>query len=142
MTIKLTSDEMRYITLFEGMTGARVHDCVIDESENRIIFVVKKGDIGIAIGERGDKIRKIRQAIGKSIKVIEYSDDITEFLKNTFVPAEIKNINVVEHDGKRVAIMTVEKQERGIVIGTKGRKIQNAKKLAHRYYGIHDILIA
>jgi N utilization substance protein A len=142
MTIKLTSEEMRYITFFEETTGARVHDCVIDESENRIIFVVKKGDIGIAIGGRGDKIRKVRQAIGKSIKVIEYSDDITEFLKNTFVPAKVKNINVVEHDGKRVAIITVEKQEKGIVIGTKGRKIQNAKKLAHRYYGIHDILIA
>jgi len=142
MTIKLTSEEMRYITFFEGMTGARVHDCVIDESENRIIFVVKKGDIGIAIGGRGDKIRKARQVIGKSIRIIEYSDDITEFLKNTFAPAQVKNVNVVEHDGKRVAIMTVEKQEKGIVIGTKGRKIQNAKKLAHRYYGIHDILIA
>jgi N utilization substance protein A len=142
MTIKLTSEEMRYITLFEGMTGARVHDCVIDESENRIIFVVKKGDIGIAIGGRGDKIRKAKRVIGKNIRVIEYSDDIMEFLKNTFAPAHIKNVNVVEHDGKRVAIMTVEKQEKGIVIGAKGKKIQNAKKLAHRYYGIHDILIA
>jgi N utilization substance protein A len=142
MTIKLTSEEMRYITLFEGMTGARVHDCVIDESGNRIIFVVKKGDIGIAIGGRGDKIRNARRVIGKGIKVIEYSDDIIEFLKNTFAPAQVKNVNVVEHDGKRVAIMTVEKQDKGIVIGAKGKKIKNAKKLAHRYYGIHDILIA
>jgi N utilization substance protein A len=142
MTIKLTSEEMRYITLFEGMTGARVHDCVIDESENKIIFVVKKGDIGIAVGGRGDKIRKAKRVIGKKIRVIEYSDDIIEFLKNTFAPAQVKNVNVVEHDGKRVAIMTVEKQEKGIVIGAKGKKIKNAKKLAHRYYGIHDILIA
>jgi N utilization substance protein A len=142
MTIKLTSEEMRYITLFEGMTGARVHDCVIDESENRIIFVVKKGDIGIAIGGRGDKIRKAKRIIGKNVRVIEYSDDIIEFLKNTFAPAQVKNVKVVEHDGKRVAIMTVEKQEKGMVIGAKGKKIQNAKKLAHRYYGIHDILIA
>lgn len=142
MTIKLTSDEMRYITLFEGITGARVHDCVIDESGNRIIFVVKKGDIGIAIGGRGSKIRKVRQMIGKSVNVIEYSDNPTEFLKNTFAPANIKNIDVVEQDGKRVAIMTVEKQEKGIAIGTKGKKIRNAKKLAHRYYGIHDIVIA
>jgi len=142
MTIKLTSEEMRYITFFEGMTGARVHDCVIEEGGNRIIFVVKKGNIGIAIGGRGDKIRKARNIIGKSIKVIEYSDDITEFLKNTFAPAQVKNVNVVEHDGKRVVIMTIEKQEKGMVIGAKGRKIQNAKKLAHRYYGIHDILIA
>ena len=141
MIIKLTSEEMRYIALFEGVTGARVHDCVIDEGGDKIIFVVKKGDIGLAIGGRGSNVRKVRQMTGKSINVIEYSDDPTEFLKNTFAPANIKNIDVVEHDGKKVAIMTVEKQEKGIAIGAKGKKIRNAKKLARRYYGIHDIVI-
>lgn len=139
MTIKLTSEEMRYITLFEGMTGARVHDCVIDESGSGIIFVVKKGDIGLAIGRRGDKIRRARQVIGKSIEVIEHSDELTEFLKNTFAPANVKNINVIEREGKKVAIVTIEKQDKGIAIGAKGKKIRNAKKLAHRHYGIHDI---
>ncbi len=142
MTIKLTSEEMRYITLFEGMTGARVHDCVIDESGSGLVFVVKKGDIGLAIGRKGDKIRRARQVIGKSIEVIEYSDDFTEFLKNTFVPARVKEINVVEREGKKVAIVTIEKQDKGIAIGVKGKKIQNAKKLVHRHYEIHDILLA
>jgi len=142
MTIKLTSEEMRYITLFEGITGARVHDCVIDENDNSIIFVVKKGEMGAAIGGKGSKIRNARRTIGKSIKVIEYSEDLTEFLKNIFAPAKVKSIDVVEQDGKKVAIITVEKQEKGIAIGAKGKKIKNAKKLVNRYYGIHDIVIA
>jgi N utilization substance protein A len=142
MIIKLTSEEMRYITLFEGITGARVHDCVIDEGGNRITFVVKKGEIGTAIGGRGSRIRKVRQMIGKSVNVVEYSDEPTEFLKNIFAPADIKKIDVIEQDGKKVAIMSVEKQEKGMAIGARGRKIKNAKKLANRYYGIHDIVIA
>lgn len=139
MTIKLTSEEMRYIALFEGMTGARVRDCVINENGSGLVFVVKKGDIGLAIGKKGDNIQRARQAVGKSIDVVEYSDDLKEFLKNTFAPAKIKDINVVERDGKRVAIVAIEKQDRGIAIGAKGKKIQNAKKLAHRHYEICDI---
>ena len=139
MTVKLTSEEMRYITLFEGMTGARVHDCIIDESRRGLVFVVKKGDIGLAIGKKGDKVRRARQVMGKSIEVVEYSDDFTEFIKNTFAPAKVKDINVVEQEGKRVAIVSIEREDRGIAIGAKGKKIHNAKKLANRHYEIHDI---
>lgn len=141
MTIKITSEEMRYITLFEGMTGARVHDCVIDDSGKSIIFVVKKGDLGLAIGKGGNKIRRARRVIGKSVNVIEHFDNFAEFLKNTLAPAKLKDINVVEREGKKVAMVTVEKQERGMAIGAGGKKIQNIKKLTSRHYGIHDILL-
>ncbi|HID28814.1 MAG TPA: NusA-like transcription termination signal-binding factor [Desulfobacterales bacterium] len=141
MTIKLTSEEMRYITLFEGMTGARVHDCVIEDNGKGVIFVIKKGELGLAIGKGGNKIRRARRVIGKSVNVIERFDDFAEFLKNILAPANVKDIHVVEREGKRVAMVTVEKQERGMVIGTGGKKIQSAKKLASRHYGIHDILL-
>lgn len=142
MTVKLTSDEMRYITLFEGITHARVHDCVIDEQGRGVTFVVKKGNIGLAIGKNGDRIRKVRQMIGKSVEVIEHSDDPIEFLKNTLAPARVKEINIVERDGKKVAIVVVEREYKGMAIGLKGRKIQKAKKLAQRHHEIHDISLA
>lgn len=139
MTVKLTSDEMRYITLFEGITRARVQDCVIDERGGCVTFVVKKGNIGLAIGRNGDRIRKARQMIGKSVDVIEYSEDPVEFLKNTLAPAKVNEVSIVERDGKKVAMVTVERQDKGMAIGPKGRKIQNAKRLARRHYDIHDI---
>ncbi|MDI6883544.1 MAG: NusA-like transcription termination signal-binding factor [Hadesarchaea archaeon] len=139
MTIKFTSDEMRYITFFEGLTGARIHDCVINEGSNMITFVVKKGDIGLAIGKGGSKIKKAKQMMGKSIEVVEYSDNPIEFLKNTLSPARVKTINIIEQEGRRIAMVTVEMQDKGVAVGRKGRKIQNAKKLAQRHYDIHDI---
>lgn len=139
MTIKLTSDEIRYIAFFEKLTGASVRDCVIDESGNFITFVVKKGEIGLAIGKGGSNVRRARQMIGKGIEIVEYSEEPTEFIKNMFTPARVKSISITERDGKRIAAVTVEVQDKGIAVGKKGKKIQNAKKLAQRHHDIHDI---
>ena len=55
--IKLTAEEMRYIALFQDLTRATVRDCIIDNDENRIIFLVKPGDMGLAIGRNGINIK-------------------------------------------------------------------------------------
>ena len=67
MSVKLGVDEMRYIAFFESLTGARVVDCLVHEGENKLTFVVRDGDIGLAIGKGGAKIQKARRMIGKSI---------------------------------------------------------------------------
>ncbi|TRM83957.1 NusA-like transcription termination signal-binding factor, partial [Sulfolobus sp. F3] len=36
--IKLTPEEIRYISLFQDVTKAVVRDCIIDNENNRIIF--------------------------------------------------------------------------------------------------------
>ena len=56
--IKFTSREMRYIALFQSITGATVKDCIVDNDLNRIIFVVKEGNIGMAIGKKGKNIHE------------------------------------------------------------------------------------
>ena len=140
--IKLTAEEMRYITFFEKLTDARLHDCVISDDGRSIIFVVKKGDMGIAIGKNGSKIKKVQRAIGKSVQVIEHTDDLNEFLNNFLSPVKVLEVNLVEQDGKRIAKITVEKHEKGMAIGARGRRIQGLKKLAERYFGLVDVVIA
>ena len=54
--IRFTGREMRYIALFESITGATAKDCIVDDELNRIIFIVKEGDIGAAIGKGGKNI--------------------------------------------------------------------------------------
>lgn len=139
MSIKLSADEMRYIALFEGLTGARVQDCIIHENGARLTFVVKTGDIGFVIGKGGNNIRKTKRMIGKSVEVVEYSADPVKFVKNILMPARVKGVNIVEREGKKIALIDVEEQDRGIAIGRGGRKIQCAKKLALRHHGIQDI---
>ncbi len=139
MSIKLSADEMRYIALFEGLTGARVHDCIIHENGARLTFVVKTGDIGLAIGKDGNKIRRAKRVIGKSVEVVEHSADPVKFVKNILMPARVRRVNIVEREGKKIALIDVEEQDRGIAVGRGGRKIQCAKKLALRHHEIQDI---
>ena len=44
--IRINSEELKYMTLFETMTGATIKDCV--QEEESIGFVVKKGDMGFS----------------------------------------------------------------------------------------------
>src|SRR6266699_3252015 len=76
--IKLTSEEMKYMALFESITGATTQDCIIDEKLERIIFVAKPGDMGLAIGKGGKNIvvvevdpRDKAIAIGKNGRTID-----------------------------------------------------------------------
>ena len=139
MSIKLGADEMRYIALFEGLTGAKVHDCIIHENGAKLTFVVKAGDIGLAIGKGGNKIRRVNQVIGKSIEIVEHSTDPVEFVKNVLAPARVRGVNIVEREDKKIALIDVEEQDRGIAVGRGGKKIQCAKKLVLRHHGIQNI---
>ncbi len=45
--VKLTEDCMRLISQFESLTGAGSRDCVVDERNARLIFVINPGDMGL-----------------------------------------------------------------------------------------------
>ena len=47
--IKLTTDQMRLMSLFQNVTKATARDCVEDEKLDRLIFVVNEGKMGLAI---------------------------------------------------------------------------------------------
>ncbi len=142
MGVKLGADEMRYIALLEKLTGANVCDCLVDERGNEVTFVVRSGDIGLAIGKGGCRIKRVKQMMGKSVEVIEYSDDPAEFVKNALGPAKVRGVTIAEREGKKVALAEVESLNRGRVIGRGGKNIQRAKLLALRHHDIHDISLA
>lgn len=141
MTLKITSEEMRYIALFEGLTGAHVKDCVINDNGELITFVVKEGEMGLAIGKGGNKIRRVERMVGKDVEVIEYSDDPTAFVKNVLAPARAESVEITEQGGKKIAIAIVELGDKKVAIGRRGRKIENAKKLLERHHKIQDLIL-
>lgn len=140
--IKLTPDEMRYIALFQDITGAVVKDCIVDNSENRIIFLVRPGDMGLAIGRNGINIKRIRKIIGKNIEVVEYSDKLEELAKNALAPARVRSVKVVpRHDGKKVVYVDVDPRDKGIAIGKAGRNVARAKLILKRYFDVHSVIV-
>ncbi|OYT57165.1 MAG: NusA-like transcription termination signal-binding factor [Thermoprotei archaeon] len=140
--IKLTAEEMRYIALFQDLTRATVRDCIIDESENRIIFLVKPGDMGLAIGRNGINIKRLRKLLGRNIEVVEYADTVEKLAKNALAPARVLNVKVLQTPtGKKKVIVTVDPQDKGIAIGKAGRNVARARMILKRYFDIDSVIV-
>ncbi len=90
--MKTTCDEMRYIALFESISGASVKDCIVDEVEQRAIFIVNQGQVGVAIGKGGKNIHTLERMTGKKHEIIEYSEDPVQFMKNALKPAAVREV--------------------------------------------------
>ena len=139
-SVKITSDEIKYIALFENITGAITKDVIIDD--DRLIFVVKEGDIGRAIGKRGINIKRAKDMLHRNIDIVEFADSEVAFIKNTLAPARIKSVSISEKKDRKVAIVNVEPKDRGIAIGKNGKNVARARILAKRYLNIDDVIIS
>jgi N utilization substance protein A len=138
MGVRLSAESIRFLTLFESITGASVKDCVVQD--DKVVFVVKKGDMGTAIGKGGINIERAKELIGKKIEVVEYSDDPVEFIVNIFKPINI-TVKLLDKGDKKYAVITVNPQMKGLVIGKGGKNINKAKELAKRHHDIEGIIV-
>jgi transcription termination/antitermination protein NusA len=137
--VLLTEDCMRLISQFESLTGAGSRDCVIDDRNERIIYVINPGEMGLAIGKKGASIKKASDVMGKRIEVVEYSDDPEQFIKNCFLPAQVVSVEFEESEEGPVAHVEVREEDRGIAIGKEGKNIFKAKRLSQRQHDIADV---
>jgi N utilization substance protein A len=139
--IRLTPEELRYIALFQDVTGAVVKDCIIDNENGMIIFVVRKGDMGAAIGKGGSNIKKLRKVFGKDIEIIEDGSSIEELAMNSVAPARVRGVKVIEGPNKKVVYISVEPNDKGIAIGKNGKNVTRAKLVLKRYYDVTNVVI-
>ncbi|MCX8204258.1 MAG: NusA-like transcription termination signal-binding factor [Candidatus Nezhaarchaeota archaeon] len=140
--IKLFSDEMRYLSLFESVTGAQARDCIIDSEWGRILFVVKEGQMGLAIGKSGSNVKRLTKLLGKNVEVVEYADEPETLIRNSLLPAKVHAVKIVKSPGKgAIAFVTVSPSEKKIAIGKDGSRIARARILAKRYFDIDNVII-
>ncbi|WP_332450085.1 NusA-like transcription termination signal-binding factor [Methanoculleus sp.] len=123
--------ERRYIEELRILTRATALDCIIDERFDRIVYLIKEGDMGLAIGRKGGNIRKMQRVLGKRIEMVEYSPEIENFAKNVFKPAEV--VGVRREDDGRLTVY-INKSDLGIAIGKGGCTIEKARLLLSRYF--------
>ena len=140
--IRLTSDEMQYIALFERVTGATVKDCIVDDDSNRVLFVVNMGEVGLAVGRGGSNVRLLEKMMRKTVDIVEYADVPIDFIRRSLSPARVREIRITEKpDGRKIAIVTVDPKYKGIAIGRNGRTAERSRFLAKRYFQIDNVVI-
>ncbi len=140
--IRLGVEELQLISLFQSVTGASAKDCIIDPRMNRLIIVVNKGEMGLAIGKNGSSIKRMQKLVERPVELVEYSDDPSEFVRNSLNPRLVNSVSLTDKsDGSKVAVVTVDNSKKGAVVGKDGRNAEKARLLAKRYFQIANVLI-
>ncbi|HEC77400.1 MAG TPA: NusA-like transcription termination signal-binding factor [Thermoplasmatales archaeon] len=137
MKIKLTQQEMHYISLAEVIIGLPILDCI--ERDNRITFIVGKGKLGKAIGKEARNIKKLENIFRKEVKFVEYDDDKKQFIINLFKPFKLEKI-VVNEENNKVSVV-VDSRDKGKAIGKDGRNINILREIAKRQHDIDEIKV-
>lgn len=114
---------------------------MVDNEANKVIVVVKKGDMGLAIGKGGSTINKVKKMIRKDIEVVEHSPDPKEFIENLLRPANVKSVELLTNNDKLCAYVEVLAKHKGIAIGKNGERIKRVKLLVKRDHGIDNVII-
>ncbi len=141
-SIKLTTDQMRMMSLFQNVTGATARDCVEDEKQDRVIFVVNTGKMGLAIGKGGIHIKSLQNIVKKNVELVEFDEDPAKFLTNLLNSKLVSEVKInTRADGSKQAVVTVDPRKKGIVVGRDGRNAEKARLLAKRYFDITSVLI-
>jgi len=140
--IKLTSDQLGLMSIFQNMSGATVRDCIVDDKLGRLIFIINKGQMGLAIGKKGATIQNIERVVKKPVEVVEWSDDPAEMIRNSLDPRFVGEVRISDRlDGTKGASVVVDPRKKGAVLGRGGRNAEKARLIAKKYFDIANLQI-
>ncbi|MCX6665532.1 MAG: NusA-like transcription termination signal-binding factor [Euryarchaeota archaeon] len=137
--ITLSNETVQYINMASAVSNAHIIDCVVDEE--RIVFVVEKGQIGIAIGAKAKNLERLRMLLKKNVKFVEYDSDKKTFIINLCKPYKVKSVTIDDNNESSVARIHVESSDKSKLIGKNGKNISMIRTVAQRHHCIRDVQI-
>ena len=131
MTVKLGTETIRVIALFERITKVHAKDCLI--TDKCAYFLVNPEKVGMAIGKSGSSVKELRRLIGKTVKVFGYSNDPETLIRNLIPNA--KNIEI-NNDSM---LITIPNDDKLSVIGKNGSNIKALNEILDRHCSIKRV---
>ena len=131
MGIKLETEDIRTIALFENITKVHAKDCLI--TDNCVYFLVDKEKVGLAIGKNGSVIRSVRNNLNKNVKIFGYSDTPEGMIRNLI--QEPRSVTI--SDGSMT--VSIAPEDRVGVIGRNGENIKAIREIMKRHFSIENL---
>ncbi|MBR9707498.1 MAG: NusA-like transcription termination signal-binding factor [Candidatus Diapherotrites archaeon] len=130
--MKLSEFEVQQLAFVSKTTGVMPKD-VVDLSD-KVVIIVKPGDLGRTIGKGARNIRQLEKGIGKHIIVVEHSTELNAFLTNILRPVAIKKLTLVSGT-VNLTLGTSSKFKVG------RKKIDLLKTLLKRHFDVVDVKV-
>jgi N utilization substance protein A len=137
--VRLTTDQIRLMAVFESITGVLAKDCIFNNKN--AVFIVDEKNMGKAIGRGGQNIKRLQQITGRKVEIIGFSEEPQKFLKNIFHPAHILAVNVQEKNGRKIAQIHMDRESRRIFERKIDSRLRLARELAKRYFDIDNVVV-
>lgn len=134
--IKYDIDAMKFMSMLESMTHAKLRDCII--SDNLVTFVVDEGEIGKAVGRKGANVRMLENKLKKKMKIVEFSEDLARFIENLAYPAKVKEVQI---EDKIVKVTAEDSQSRGLLIGRGAVILRAYEAIVKRFFDVEEIKV-
>jgi len=129
-TIDMTC--MRYLNLFNKITGVRTQSCF---SYNRgLIFGVPQSMVSRAIGENGDNIKKMISILNKKIKVVAMPNSVIDsekFIAKIVDPVTFNGVEVAPEE----IVISANRQSKAILIGRDKVRFEELDKIVKEVFG-------
>ncbi len=130
--IKLDSEQIQKLAIFESITKTSLKDFFEDELE--IMFIVNSKDLGKAIGKGASNIKLLERKFKKKILMMGFEQNYNDFARNIFKPIPIKEITL--QNGLLSIIIF------GSQMAFPSKKVKKAKMLLTKYFNeIKDVIV-
>lgn len=135
MAVTLTAELIGYINTLENISKAKVKDSFIDKN-GILVFVINQGEIGKAIGKGGVNIRRLSTLLKKKVKLIEFNENVLEFVKNSIQPLQA---SLTQEDNK-IILESTDTTTKAKLIGRDRQNIIALNELVNRYFKVEIIV--
>lgn len=138
MTAKIVYDitAIKFMSLFQSITRANLKDCVIQE--NFVLFIVHPNEVGKAVGAGGVNVRKLEKMLNKRIKIVEFSPEPVNFIKNLIHPLQVREI--IESGGV-YTLTAADLKTRGLLIGRNASHLRAYEDVVKRYFPVKELKV-
>ena len=84
--------------------------------------------VGSLVGQRGVRVSTVMSELGgEKIDVIEWSEDLSQFIEDSLSPATVMNVEMIEEEKR--AVVDVSPDQQSLAIGKGGQNVRLAAKL-------------
>ncbi len=136
MKIKYDMEMMKIIAMFERLTHVSAKDCF--EHNEAIYFLVPEGEVRKAVGKSAQNAKKLSAMLQKKIKIIGYSEDLCQFVRNMIKPLQVRDVTV---EGKIVTITDDDPRTKGLIIGRNAANLRALEQHVRRHFDIEEIKV-
>ena len=137
--ISLSTETMEYIRTATNICNVDILDCLIQD--DKVVFVVRQGHLGAAIGKKAKNLERLRGLFKKTIKFVEFHTDKTLFIRNLCKPYELKEITFSGPEDASLVRIMVNLKDKSKLIGKRGSNIDLIRQLAKRHHNFKDVQI-